>query len=46
MDKLKLIKPITELEETALEYKKEHFDIGEYELHGNALLDKTELYFT
>lgn len=44
MDDLKLIKPTTTLEEAALEYKKEHFDIGEYELHGSALLDKIDLY--
>lgn len=46
MDKLKLIKPSTALEEAALEYKKEHFDIGKYELPDSALLDKIELYFT
>lgn len=44
MDDLELIKPTTTLEEAALEYKKEHFDIGEYELHGSALLDKIDLY--
>ncbi|WP_156151125.1 hypothetical protein [Methanosarcina sp. Kolksee] len=43
MDDLELIKPTTTLEEAALEYKKEHFDIGEYELHGSALLDKIDL---
>lgn len=44
MDDLELLKPTKALEEAALEYKEEHFDIGEYELHGSALLDKIELY--
>lgn len=44
MNDLELIKPTKAFEEAAFEYKKEHFDIGEYELHGSALLGKIELY--
>lgn len=40
MDQLLLIKPKLALEAEIEEYKREHFEKGEYELHGSALLDK------
>ena len=39
MDKLLLIRPSPEMESAALDYKKEHADAGETELHGGALLE-------
>lgn len=44
MDKLELIKPTKELEKEAFEYKQEHIENGESELHGSALFDKIDIY--
>ena len=42
--KIKLIKPTKELEQQALEYRKEHFDFGELIINGSELFDKIEDY--
>ncbi|MCC5468681.1 hypothetical protein, partial [Pelosinus baikalensis] len=39
-----LLLPSKELEFAALEYKREHFDNQEYELHGSSLFDNTDSY--
>lgn len=44
MDKIKLILPNKNLELALIEYKNEHFDNEEYELHGSSLFDKTDSY--
>lgn len=44
MDELALVTPTKDLEISALDYKREHFDHQEYELHGGALLDQTKSY--
>ena len=40
MNELELLLPSKELEFAALEYKREHFDNQEYELHGSSLFDQ------
>lgn len=42
MEEIILVRPTKELEEKALEYRQEHFDMGECELHGSSLFDKLE----
>lgn len=42
MEEIILVRPAKQLEEKAREYKQEHFDAGEYELHGSSLFDKLE----
>lgn len=44
MNELELLLPSKELEFAALEYKREHFDNQEYELHGSSLFDHTDSY--
>jgi predicted acetyltransferase len=44
MDEIELVLPSKDLEMAALEYKKEHFDNQEYELHGSSLFDKIDSY--
>ena len=44
IDKIKLIKPIKEHEKQIIEYKKEHFENGEYEIHASSKLDKIESF--
>lgn len=44
MNEIELLLPSKNLETKALEYKREHFDNQEYELHGSSLLDKTDSY--
>ncbi|SMC82177.1 Predicted acetyltransferase [Sporomusa malonica] len=44
MDEIELVLPSKDLEMAALEYKEEHFDNQEYELHGSSLFDKTDSY--
>jgi predicted acetyltransferase len=44
MDELELVIPTKGLKEAANAYKKEHFDNGEYVLHGSALFDKMDSY--
>ncbi len=43
-DKIKLISPSKELEQQALEYRKEHFDFGESVINGSELFDKIDDY--
>ncbi len=43
-DKINLISPSKGLEQQALEYRKEHFDFGEYVINGSELLDKIDDY--
>lgn len=43
-DKIILVKPTKEFEEKAIEYKKEHFENGENEIHGCSQWDKTDSY--
>ena len=43
-DKIKLISPSKELEQQALEYRKEHFDFGEFVINGSELFDKIDDY--
>lgn len=44
IDKIKLIKPTKEHEQQIMEYKKEHFENGENEIHACSKLDKIENY--
>ena len=44
MNELELLLPRKELEFAALEYKREHFDNQDYELHGSSLFDQTDSY--
>lgn len=46
MDKriIDLVRPTLEMKESALEYRKEHFDNNERIIHGSELLDKTDSY--
>src|SRR5690348_16973882 len=44
MNELELLLPSKELEVAALEYKREHSDNQEYELHGSSLFDHTDSY--
>jgi len=41
---IKLVRPTLELKEKALDYRKEHFDCGEFVINGSELLDKTDSY--
>lgn len=42
MEKLVFVKPSLYLKEKILEYKNEHFEYSEYEIHGSSMLDKLE----
>ncbi len=42
MEEIILARPNKQLKDKALEYKQEHFDFGEYELHGGSLFDKLD----
>ena len=42
MEKLVFVKPSLDLKEKILEYKNEHFEYSEYEIHGSSMLDKLE----
>jgi len=44
MDEIELVLPCKGMEAAALEYKKEHFDNNEWEIHGSTLLDQTDSY--
>jgi len=44
MNEIELLLPNKELESAALEYKREHFDNQEYEMHGSSLFDHTHSY--
>jgi predicted acetyltransferase len=44
MSRLRLELPRKEHQKEALEYKREHFSVGECELHGSSLLDKMDSY--
>lgn len=44
MDALKLIIPTKNNKAAALAFRKEHFDHGEFVIHGSALFDKIESY--
>lgn len=41
---IKLIRPTLELKSRALDYRKEHFDNGEFIINGSELFDKTDSY--
>lgn len=43
-DKINLITPSKELEQQALEYRREHFNFGESVINGSELLDKMDDY--
>lgn len=43
-DKINLIRPTKELKQQALEYRKEHFDHGEFIINGSELFDKMNDY--
>ena len=43
-DRIQLINPSKELEQQALEYRKEHFDFGESVINGSELFDKIDDY--
>lgn len=42
--KIKLVRPTLEMKESALEYRKEHFDNNERIINGSELLDKADSY--
>lgn len=42
MEKLVLVRPSKELKSKALDFKEEHLNLGETELHGGALIDSME----
>jgi predicted acetyltransferase len=44
MDEIELVLPSKELRLAALEYRQEHFDNNERELHGSSLFDITDSY--
>lgn len=44
MSKIILVKPAKEHETAALEYIKEHFAVGEHDLHGSSMLEKLDSY--
>lgn len=44
IDKIKLIKPTEENEEQIIEYKKEHFENGETQIHASSKWDKLDKY--
>lgn len=43
-DKINLVSPSKKLEQQALEYRKEHFDFGEFVINGSELFDKINDY--
>ena len=43
-EKIRLVKPILELKDQALEYRQEHFDFGEQVINGSELFDKIASY--
>lgn len=43
-DTIRLIRPVLELKEKALEYRAEHFAYGETTIYGSELFDKTDSY--
>ncbi len=43
-DKINLVSPTKELKQQALEYRREHFDCGEYIINGSELFDKINDY--
>lgn len=44
MNEIELRLPGKEFESAALDYKKEHFDYHEYEIHGSSLFNKVDSY--
>jgi predicted acetyltransferase len=44
LDRLRLVFPTTGMEREALDYRREHFDCGEREIHGDGGLDHAESY--
>jgi len=44
LEEIRLVKPTSELEKEALEYRQEHFDFGEQVINGSELFDKIASY--
>lgn len=44
IDKINLVSPTKELKQQTLEYRREHFDYGEFIINGSELLDKINDY--